>query len=393
MTNVFKDIQGLPPGFPLNSPHNIHGQPLGFTPNIQKKEKSDRNKSIKSAVFYYGDSGGCAWWRMQLPELLLNYSKRGNIIGLNKLIPDPRFYDDVNCVRLQRQASPYHLKFYKHLKEISKKNNMKIIYEIDDIIFREDIPNFNIAIDAYRSDEVYKGIIEMMKMSDMITTTTDYLKQYYEERIGTSNIKVIKNMGSKMWFDMYYDNSKIMKSLERHQKKPRVLYAGSGNHFNLKRKKDTGDDFTHVVETIKKTINDFQWIFMGGYPYELKPYVDSGKIELHKWENICNYPKKIYDLDVNAVIAPLTDCHFNRAKSNIKYLESAYLGIPGVFQNIITYKDAPFKFDTGDEMIDQLKKLLTNRQLYAKISKKSRSYANTMWLDDHIGIYEDIMFG
>ena len=139
-------------------------------------------------------------------------------------------------------------------------------------------------------------------------------------------------------------------------------------------------------------MKDFKWVFLGSIPHQLMNYAKNGDIEFHNWCSIMNYPAYIDSLEVNAVVAPLMDCTFNKAKSNIKYLESACLGIPGVFQDLITYKDAPVKFSDGNDMINKLRKLFTNRQFYNKISKSSRSYAETMWLDDHLDMYTDLFF-
>lgn len=398
----------------MNNFLGVHGLPHNFTPlmggtnGIQPKEpqikqQQQEAENSKVSVNYYGDHGGCGWWRLQLPELEINYSKRGNILGLTKLIPggfvkddvfiEDGFYSDVKSVRLQRQASVEHHAFFTHLRKVADKRNIKLIYEIDDVILKDDIPDFNVAKDAYKDPKTYDATVAIMKMCDQMTVTTDYLKQYFEDKIGHKNIKVIPNMSSRMWFDGFYNSTKIMTSFEKNYKRPRVLYAGSGNHFNLKQTKNQKDDFHHVLDVIIKTKKQFKWVFMGAYPYELKQYIDSGEMELHNWANIPDYPQKLYELNANAVIAPLVDCAFNKSKSNIKYLESAYLGIPGVFQDMVTYKEAPIKFKTGDEMIDQLKNLLTNRQIYTKMSKSARNYANTMWLNDHISEYEELYFG
>jgi hypothetical protein len=388
----------------MNNYLGVHGLPSIFIPHpattIQSMSQHGKHNNTDEkdqwggniSIGYMGDQGGCGWWRMQLPELIINYSKLGNLMGLNKLIPDPNFYTDVKSVRLQRQATPEHLKFMKHLKEISSKNRMKLIYEIDDVILRDDIPDFNVAKDAYKDEKILEATKEMMGICDTMTTTCDYLRDYFTDKIGHKDIRVIPNMAPRMWFDGMYNSTKLMTALEKNQKRPRILYAGSGNHFNINRLKGVNDDFSHVVNTILKTKKQFKWVFMGAFPYELKPYIDNGEIEFHNWAMIMNYPRAIYDLDVNAVVAPLMDCTFNRSKSNIKYLESAYLGIPGVFQDMVTYKDAPIRFNTGDEMIDQLKNLLTNRQYYAKMSKSARNYANTMWLDDHMEMYSKLLF-
>ena len=381
--------------------NGVHGLPIGYgggIVNLQNQQPPQPKKRQKDpwdgnvSVFYEGDSGGCCWWRQKMPQLVINYSKLGNVLCMNKLIPDPNFYTDVKSVRLQRQATPEHAEFMRHLRDIADKNGMKLIYEIDDVIFKDDIPKFNVARDAYNSEAILKSTIDMIGMCDTMSVTCDYLKGYFEDTVQHKDIRVIPNMASKMWFDGLYDRTKIMTSFEKNKKKPRVLYAGSGNHFNIKQVKDAPDDFSHVIDAVIKTQRQYQWVFMGAYPRELKPLIDSGVIEFHKWEMILNYPKKIHALDINAVVAPLIDCPFNRSKSNIKFLESGYLGIPGVFQDMITYKDAPIRFKTGDEMLDQLHKLLNDRQYYAKMSKRSRDYANRMWLEDNINQYTDLIF-
>jgi len=41
-------------------------------------------------------------------------------------------------------------------------------------------------------------------------------------------------------------------------------------------------------------------------------------------------------------------------------------------------------------MVDQLKNLLKDKSYYMKISKQSRKYADTMWLDDHLDEYVEL---
>ena len=67
------------------------------------------------------------------------------------------------------------------------------------------------------------------------------------------------------------------------------------------------------------------------------------------------YPGLLDSLEPNMLIAPLADNTFNKAKSDLKYIESCCYGLPIACQDLCTYQDAPYKFTTGDEMIDIIK--------------------------------------
>jgi hypothetical protein len=195
-----------------------------------------------------------------------------------------------------------------------------------------------------------------------------------------------------MWFDGFYDPVKIAKNYEKHAKRPRIVYAGSGTHIDVTNRTNQQDDFTHVVQSIIKSRNKFKWVFVGCYPLPLKPFIDRGEMEFVPWFPLKDLPQAYIKTEACAVYAPLVDCHFNRAKSNIKYLEAACCGIPGTFQNMVTYKDAFSHFTTGDELVNQLEVMLKDVTTYMKASQKSRAYADTMWLDDHLDEFHELYF-
>jgi len=377
---------GVPPGFPEMTVANILRAPVALPPLAMP------GANLPRAVNYYADYGGCGFWRMIFPELLLNGNQKAIINGLTTMVLDERFYGGIKAVRLQRQATPIQLEFLKFLKAHSQNHGFKVIYEIDDIIFKDDIPNFNRCKVAFEDEAILRSAIEMMQLSDEVSVTCDYMRNYYIDKTGNKKITVIPNYPPKMWAANYYDPDTISRNYNKNKKRPRIAYCGSGTHIDVTNRTNQNDDFTHVVQSIIKTRKDFKWVFMGCYPLPVKPFIDNGEMEFINWSMLMEYPLGIKNTEAQITYAPLMDCHFNRAKSNIKYLESACVGIPGVYQDIVTYQMAPYRFKTGDDLVDQIKSLVKDKDTYMKASRKARAYAETMWLDDHLDEYMELYF-
>ena len=92
------------------------------------------------------------------------------------------------------------------------------------------------------------------------------------------------------------------------------------------------------------------------------------------------------------MVAPLQDNTFNRAKSDLKYIEACSLGLPIACQDMCTYANAPIKFKTGDEMIARIDETLEKKSRYMTICQRARSYAESRWLenDDNINKYVEL---
>ena len=382
-------------GSVMGKPMGLPGPIYGAMPVVAQREPPPLEmpgQGLDRAVNYYADYAGCGWWRMIAPEILLNINNKAIITGLTTMVLDPRFYAGIKAVRLQRQATPVQLQFLKFLKQGSDQHKFKIIYEIDDIIVKDDIPDYNRCKVAFDNDEIMNSCLEMMRMSDEISVTCQYMKDYYIHKTGNKNITVIPNYPAKMWMDGHYDQKKIQKDFQSSKKKPRIAYIGSGTHIDVMNKTNQKDDFAHVVDDIISSRKDIQWVFIGCFPLACKPFIDRGEMEFVQWFPLLELWKAYTTTNINAVVAPLQNNVFNNAKSNIKYLEAACCGIPGIFQDMVTYKDAPMRFTKGHELIDQIKALTKDEATYMKYSKKARAYADTMWLDDHLDEFAELYY-
>ena len=375
--------QNLP--FQQKTPFDV--KPFNNPLNTQRADESEnRPKAPEEGLIrflnYYADYSGCGHWRMIWPEQVMNAHNKAVVHGTTVMNLDERYYGHVKGVRIQRQATPTQLQFVQYLRNLADKHNFRLIYEIDDICFGEDIPDYNKYKTAFTDPEIRKSAQEMMAMCDEVTVTCPFMRDYYREKTGNKNVTILPNFMPKFWLDRFYNANRTMESYDKNKKKPRILYAGSGAHFDVEQRVKFKDDFYHINDIIRKTVDKFQWVFLGAHPIPIVDLVRSGKVEFHPWKRLYEYGQGLYDLNVNMIVAPLQDNTFNKAKSDLKYIEACALGLPIACQDLCTYENAPIKFKTGEEMVAQIEKTLRDRKYYKAVCKKARQYAQTRWLED-----------
>jgi glycosyltransferase involved in cell wall biosynthesis len=245
----------------------------------------------------------------------------------------------------------------EYLKSIQPQFGFKLIYEVDDVVFREEIPDHNSSKHGFDSDEIRQNCIDMINMVDEVTVTCQYMKDLYIDKTGQQKITVVPNFMPHWWIGHQYNYRKICDSLEKNKRKPRIVYAGSGAHFDVKNNSGGQDDFTHVLKFIIDNRQKYQFVFIGAYPPPLHPYIQSKEIEFHPWKNLIEYPNFLASLNAQLFIAPLMDIPFNRSKSNIKALESCALGVPLISTNIDPYENLECSVDTTEEFISLIEEL------------------------------------
>jgi len=385
----------------IQIPNNAFASPLlknsqrfesNVTSPVKKQDITPPEQNLSRVIQYYADYSGCGFWRMIWPEHLLNAFNLMTVHGSTVMNLDPRYYIHTKVVRIQRQATSHQLKFVQFLKEISKEIGFRLIYEIDDLVFSEDIPDYNKYKPAFTDPEIRKNCQDIMSLCDEVTVTCPFMKQYYMEKTGHPNVTIIPNFPPKFWLGHFYDEKQISNNYDTYKKKPRILYAGSGAHFDVDNRVGQNDDFAHVVKAISDTVDKYQWVFLGAYPLPLAHLVQSGKIEFHPWQNLYNYGEKIKNLRINMLVAPLQNNNFNKSKSDLKLVEANAFGLPIACQDLCTYENAQFKFNTGEEMIAQIDDVLSKKGRYMNISAKARRDANSRWLenDDNIHCYTEL---
>lgn len=356
-----------------------------------------REETMPRYLNYLADMSGCGHWRILWPEQIINATGRGISHSNTAMVLDPRFYQNVKAVKLQRQASGQQKEFLKFLKQIQGDIGFKIIYEVDDVVFKEEIPDYNKFKFAFDSDEVRNNCIEMIGMVDEVSVTCDFMRRLYTEKTGQEKITVIPNFVPNFWMGHLFDGKNVSDQFDKNKRKPRILYTGSGAHYDIENKTGGKDDFTHVRDFVRATVDKYQWIFVGAFPPQLGDLVRQKKVEFYPWQNLLNYPRFIKNLNAQLMVAPLENNNFNKSKSDIKFIEACTLGIPCLCQDMETYNTAPadLRFSTIEEFADKIDAILNwkNRSNYYKNIYALRSIGEKrlMELDENIGAHLELL--
>jgi glycosyltransferase involved in cell wall biosynthesis len=384
-----------------NTHHSFSGVPKAFQKNpflkLSQPQTPVRPPITKStlpkSIFYCADSGGCGFWRMIWPaEHLLAY-KKADITITKFMHLDKLLYSAIDSVKLQRQLTPLQLDFVKALKKEQKETldkygkTFRLIWEVDDVVFpTKDIPDYNVKksefVSKVQQEEVVK---ELIHLCDEVTVVSNTMRNHYQRVLDYDRISVIPNYFPRAWADRYFDPEKMRQRYHTHKNKPRILYNGSATHFDLRNKTNQLDDFTHLARYVRKTVDKYQWIFLGSHPLTLKDLIDSGKIEYYSWVPLFAYQEAMAKTEAMVTIAPLLDTTFNRCKSSLKIYEAGAHGMPCVAQNLPCYdSEAHWLFTDAESLEDQLQTLLRDEQSYMEAVCAANEAAQGMWLEDHM---------
>lgn len=338
------------------------------------------------------------------------------------------------------------------------------IYEIDDLMFdgtlidvndekrtkleqkygnlrSASIPKFNRGRKPFEGEISQRSIKTMLNAADFVTVTTDHLREVYHDLydVPKENIIAIPNLLPHSLFGDKYDVEKKLDQFRKNKNKPRIGIVSSLSHYNVdgvredkngyvcrkeillsgeeQWKNELGeiipfdqtneivDDIDAILDCIRETVNDYQWVFFGFCPPKLNDLAKSGKIEVVSCVPIQNYASRFYNLELQAVIAPINPIEFNYCKSFIKYMECSVLGIPCFATNCLPYSRVMPKLQLFDNSI-QLKQLLQKLKFmsigaYRNMIEQQWKWFHTpchegdfdiknFWLEDNLNIWIDL---
>jgi hypothetical protein len=351
--------------------------------------KKDDKPKKPTVLAYPAAWNQSAYWRVHWPNYQLMLQDMITYNTATHFLSDLVCYKAANVIQLQR-VSTGDVTILERLYELKKTLNLRLVYDVDDILFIDDIPDFH---GAHSMKERFdpKVIMKVMHLCDEIVTSTSFLREYYIQKGVKTDITVIPNMIPYFWGGNYYKEEVLLSIYRKHKTRPRILYAGGTSHLHYNAEHGN-DDFSHVIDMIISTRHEFKWVFLGALPWELFPYNKAGDIEFYGFETLDRYPKKVATLQCSMMIVPLKDHFFNHGRTDVKFQEACAHGMPIACQDITPYKHCPIRFDTGEKMIEVIRETLKDEESYITASRIGREMIDKVWLErpENTALYQEL---
>lgn len=348
--------------------------------------QNQNQSNARCIVNFPSDKNGCGYYRTIIPFGYFHSKKNWEISTISQFVFDLNLIKRSHYVRFQRQCTDMQKKYVWEYRRCidAIKSRCKISFELDDIVHGIE-PNNILAYQFYTKSR-RDNVLEIMKMSNLVTFSTKFLKHFYQREFGIEHSFVIPNMLPKFLWQPDYNRSK-----RPEKKKPVVLWAGSASHVG------PGGDLEFLVPMIEATIDEFEWAFVGCIPPKLEKYKKDGRITFIKWFNFWEYPAAMQQIKADVAISPIKDSLFNYAKSDLKYLEYSAMNIPAICSSIGNgigpYDQAGcpnLVKNDPDEWYGAIKDLINDETKYKNSINIQHKYLNNRWLEDesNLALYE-----
>jgi glycosyltransferase involved in cell wall biosynthesis len=296
--------------------------------------------------------------------------------------------------------------FSQHIAKIvenARRCRMPIIFDIDDLLFDE---NITPTVDSIVEWDEKKKAVHMVsanryqrviELCDFTTSSTQYLKNKLAQKFGKESF-VIPNGLNKRQIEIA-NWIKEEKPLDLKKKKQIIIGYLSGTLTHRK-------DFSQIVPSLCRILNEYPNVYLkivGHLDFNEFPLLTKYKFRIIRkgfvnWEQLILETKNV---DIN--LAPLEIGNpFCEAKSELKYFEAALVEVPSVvsgtntFCNCIEDKRNGLISVTTEDWYQNLKLLIEDQELYQTIIMNAQIHIRDTYYPDKIadtamGIYETII--
>ena len=256
------------------------------------------------------------------------------------------------------------------LCHLAKEYGKPVFFDIDDLVFDTvytDQLSYTQGLDPVEKGNYDAGVRNygyMLENCDGAITSTNQLQE--ELKKYQSKVLLNRNLASD---DLIAVSSQYIKDYSQTSDIVKIGYfSGSISH---------NENFELIKPAIKqllKKYSNIQLHIVGilDIPKDMKPF--ENQIVTHDYVDWDKLPALISEVDIN--LAPLVDSIFNRAKSEIKWIEAALVKVPTVASKIGAFSDVVIDGETGllatdDQWFDKLDALVLSPDLRQKLAESA----------------------
>lgn len=336
----------------------------------------------KPKVYFIGGRYmGCWYVRCFLPMMKNGWT--GNYKGL---LPRMKSPDEImkeamqaDVIVFHRAESVWHHKVAIALKQMGK----KIVFDNDDTFKIDKTHAFygldekGFAINVKHKNNIINNFVYNC---DLVTASTEFLADEYRQ-INPNTIVLPNTVNPDDWGRPKRNTGK----------KVRIGVVGSTAYYH---------DFD-IIKPVLKRLNDdprIQLVMFGLLNNDMRktnPKVNEvhhreygfwdtlDNLEQVPWSEMVNYFTTLNDLKLDILLIPRRESDFNKAKSNVKFLEAAMLEIPCI---VSSFKDAPYENDIDgkngryvkttleEDWMKEIELLVNDKKLRRQMGKNARKY-------------------
>lgn len=340
----------------------------------------------KPYVYGYADSfSGPTQFRMLFPFNSINahfgHSGKIQCIAQSQIVTQEDILPFVRTFWFKNPCGSNRLFEINTYKKYQSRYQYKLVAELDDYMF--EFPEWHPEHEMFTIEEG-RALLDNLRNVDEVVVSTENLKQMLMQLGVDTPITVMPNYLPKSYYGTDVRRYRL-KDIE----KPKILYNGSNYHYG----KSDGD-FEVMKDFILNNLNRFEFTFMGvgrrengelTLPSYLQEAAKRGLIKVMPFYAATEYPYALRQLRPDYVIAPLQECAFNAAKSDLRYLEASAVGALFIGQRFKSgsspYQRNMLTFEDPSEILEILGKTKSKDEFndHLKIQYEN---LNTRWLDD-----------
>ena len=256
------------------------------------------------------------------------------------------------------------------LCHLAKEYGKPVFFDIDDLVFDTvytDQLSYTQGLNSVEKGNYDAGVRNygyMLENCDgAITSTNQLQEELYKYQ---SKVLLNRNLASD---DLIAISSQYIKDYSQTSDIVKIGYfSGSISH---------NENFELIKPAIKQLLTKYsnvQLHIVGilDIPQDMKSF--ENQIVTHDYVDWDKLPALISEVDIN--LAPLVDSIFNRAKSEIKWIEAALVKVPTVASKIGAFSDVVIDGETGllatdDQWFDKLEALVLSPDLRQKLAESA----------------------